>query len=399
MKFKLKFAAWGLLPLLVLAHFSHHLLAALLTPLLPYIRDSFSLDYMQAGLLVSALTLSYGLSQLPGGWLADRFGPRLLITVGVSGVALLGLLVGLAPTYLVMLCLLVLLGILGGGYHPAASPIVSASVSAARRGRALGLHQIGGSASFFLVPLLAVAIAASLGWRGAFISLSLPLIAFGIILYVLLGRRGFTGTQAGSEISGLVTVVPDGRRRLVVFTVIGIAVQVLVFTVISFIPLFIVDALGAGEAAAATLYALIFSGGIWAGPLGGYLSDRFGKVTVMVTVSLLAAPAIFLLSLVSYGAGLVMVLLVIGIIQFITMPVSEAYIITHAPAKNRSTVLGIYYFASRGGPGVVAPLLGDLIDTYGFGVGFNVIGGLMLAFALGGALFFLKKTAPAASPL
>jgi len=118
-----------------------------------------------------------------------------------------------------------------------------------------------------------------------------------------------------------------------------------------------------------------------------------------VTVSLLAGPAIFLLGLVSYGAGLVVMLLVIGICQFITMPVSELYIITHAPAKNRSTVLGIYYFASRGGPGVVAPLLGYLIDTYGFVVGFNVIGGLLLAFALGGALFFLKKAPPSISPL
>jgi len=56
-----------ILPFLVLAHFGHHLLVALLVPLLPYIRDDFVLDYSQAGWLVSAFTLSYGISQLPAG--------------------------------------------------------------------------------------------------------------------------------------------------------------------------------------------------------------------------------------------------------------------------------------------------------------------------------------------
>ncbi|MDP7525779.1 MAG: MFS transporter, partial [Dehalococcoidales bacterium] len=58
----------------MLAHFSHHLIAALLQPLLPFIRDDFALDYTQAAWIVSAYTLAYGFSQLPGGWLADRIG-------------------------------------------------------------------------------------------------------------------------------------------------------------------------------------------------------------------------------------------------------------------------------------------------------------------------------------
>src|SRR3989304_1073092 len=128
----------GLVPLFVLAHFSHHLIAALLQPLLPLIRDDFKLDYTQAGWVVSAFTLAYGISQLPAGWLADRIGARLLITIGISGVAVAGLLVGLSPTYTIMVISLVVMGILGGGYHPAASPLVSASVDQNKRGRALG---------------------------------------------------------------------------------------------------------------------------------------------------------------------------------------------------------------------------------------------------------------------
>ena len=86
--------ALGLLPLFVLAHFVHHLVTALPTPLLPFIRKEFSLDYTQAGLVISAFSLAYGIGQLPAGWLADRIGNRWLITFGIVGVCLI--LAGLA---------------------------------------------------------------------------------------------------------------------------------------------------------------------------------------------------------------------------------------------------------------------------------------------------------------
>jgi MFS family permease len=82
------------------------------------IRDDFKLNYTQAGWVVSAYTLAYGLSQLPAGWMADRVGARLLMAIGISGVALTGILVGLSPSYTLMVVFLVLMGIIGGGYHP-----------------------------------------------------------------------------------------------------------------------------------------------------------------------------------------------------------------------------------------------------------------------------------------
>jgi len=76
----------------------HYLLGALLTPLLPFIRDEFVLDYTQAGLLLSVYSWAYGISQLPAGYLANRVGLRLIMTIGISGVAVVGLLVGLSTS-------------------------------------------------------------------------------------------------------------------------------------------------------------------------------------------------------------------------------------------------------------------------------------------------------------
>ena len=274
-----------MLPLFVLAHFSHHLVTALLIPLLPYIRNDLSLTYTQAGWLVSANSIAYGISQLPAGWLADRIGPRLVLTIGVAGVGAAGLLIGLAPTYVMLALSLVLLGMAGGGYHPSAAPLVAASVEAKNRGRALGLHQIGGGGSFFLAPLIAAGIASAFGWRGTFLALCVPSIAFGIVFYILLGRLGYAKKAEQSTFTSHAEIAPSPRRlrRLVAFVILGTASMVLVYSTISFIPLFIVDHFGgiSNEAAAAIL-SLVFFGGLWAGPLGGYLSDRLGGVPVLL---------------------------------------------------------------------------------------------------------------------
>lgn len=353
--------------------------------MLPLIRDDFNLDYTRAGWVVSAFTLAYGISQLPAGWLADRIGARLLIAIGISGVALCGILAGISPNYFVMAIFLVAMGILGGGYHPAASPLVSESVEAKNRGRALGLHQIGGTASFFLTPLIAVGIATLFGsWRGSFITLSLFTFVFGIILYVLLGRRR-DGRQSINESPANHPETPTAASRisrLIPFIILGIVTQIVTFSTLSFIPLFAVDQFNTSEEVGGALLAIAQFAGLWAGPFGGYLSDRIGKVPVMLFVSLLAGPAVFLLSLVSLNWSVYLVLLILGMSQYAAMPITESYIITHSPERNRSTILGIYYFASRGGPGLLMPAMGWLSDHYSFATSFSLVGAAMLVIVI-----------------
>lgn len=372
-----------MLPLFVLAHFSHHLMMALLSPLLPFIRSDLSLSYTQVGGLLFAYNLSYGISQLPAGWAADRLGPRIMLTAGVAGVAFAGLLIGFSPNYIVLALFLVILGLMGGGYHPAASPLVSASVEAKNRGKALGIHQIGGTGSFFLAPLIAAGIASALGWRGAFLSISIPAIAFGIMFYVLLGRMRYASVarKKAADAAAAVPSEPGDLRRLSAFIVLGIASMVLVYSALQFVPLYAVDVLGASEEWGGALLSIAFFGGLWGGPLGGFLSDRLGRIPVIIAVGLVVGPAIYLLNHMSLGLGLYAVLLLMGTAMHVGMPVVEAYIISHVSPQKRSTVLGIYYMGSRGGPAITF-LLGYLIDTYQFYITFSGVAATMFIVTL-----------------
>ncbi len=383
----------GLMPLFVLAHFSHHFTAAIFAPLTPFIRDEFSLNYQQMGWIMSASNIAYGVSHLPAGWLSDRLGPRLMIMLGISGVALFAILAGLAPGYIILAVFLVMSGIMGGGYHPAASPLVAASVDKKYRGSALGLHQIGGTASFFLTPLIAAAIFQVLSWRGTIISMAIPALIIGVILFVFLSRRGYAHKAAPVTAEHHPeTGEPSGSvRRLIPFIALGVMLQVLIFGATSYTALFAVDNLGASEETGAFLFALFHFAGLWAGPVGGYLSDRIGTVPVMLTVSLVAGPTLHFLGTTSLGWSIWAVLLLLGICMYISMPVTESHIITHSPPHRRSTVLGIYYFASRGGIGLSTLVVGILADSYGFAAIFTASGAIMLGIAILCALVLLRN--------
>lgn len=384
----------GLVPLFVLAHFVHHLVTALPTPMLPFIRSEFGLDYTQSGLVISAFSLSYGIGQLPAGWLADRVGKRWLLTAGICGVAVAGILIGLSHTFLMLIVFLALMGLVGGGYHPSAAPLISSTVEPNKRGRSLGFHMIGGSASFFLSPLIAAAIAAVWGWRGSFIGLAVPTLLFGALFYVLLGHRGDNRPVGETTVSPSVPTPTQatGRvRRLAAILVLGTFTQAVLVSIISFIPLYMVDHFGINEGIAAIFVSVVYSAGIWASPLGGYLSDRIGRLPVILTGCIIVGPAIYLLNVVPYGLGIGALLLLIGAVMYIRLPVTEAYLFGQTPERHRSTIFGIYYFSNMEAGGLVIPLVGYLIDRFDFYTTLTIAGLSILAVTLACSAFLWRQ--------
>ena len=156
-------------------------------------------------------------------------------------------------------------------------------------------------------------------------------------------------------------------------------------SMMSFIPLFMVDHFGVSERIAAIFLSLIFFAGLGGSPLGGYLSDRLGRVRVTLAACFITIPVLYFINIVPYGpsgTGIGALLIVFGLLMFIRMPVAEAFIIGKTPAHNRSTILGIYYFTNMEMGAVLAPGMGYLIDNLGFQSSFNIAAGVMLAITL-----------------
>jgi predicted MFS family arabinose efflux permease len=370
----------GWLALFTIGHFSHHLLTALPVPLLPFIRDDFSLDYARAGLLVSVFSVAYGIAQLPSGWLAGRLGPRLLMGIGICGVGLIGILTGLSAGYTMLLVMMGLMGVLGGGYHPSAPPLVSTTLPPENRGRALGVHAIGGSAAYFVAPLIAAATAAAMGWRSSFLILAAPTLAFGVLLYFLMGRRKTTRTQGeGAGNCQIIERKSGNRANLLAFMALSSIVTILYTALMAFVPLMLVDHFDLSEAAAALFVSIVYFTGIFANPGAGVLSDRIGRIPMLLAAAIIFIPILFFLDRLPAEWGIALGLVIIGCLIAMTQTSSESHIVGNVAEKDCPSVLGVYYFVNMAGAGLVTPFLGALIDGHGLRFSLSVLAFIVAA--------------------
>ncbi|HEX7474938.1 MAG TPA: MFS transporter [Dehalococcoidales bacterium] len=382
------------LPLYVFAHFSHHLLTALPGPLLVFIRPYYGLNYSQSARVTTAFAMAYGLSQLPAGWLADHWSRKILLGFGILGVAATGILVGLSPNYVMLMVFLVLMGIAGGGYHPASTPMISNSVPPQKLGRALGIHASGGSSSFFIAPIVAAGIANFWGWKMAFIVLSVPTAIFGVIFFSLL-RKQMDREKAEKASHPQVELpeekpLPGQKRRLIAFMVLTVVAGGMAGSIAPFLPLYFTDHLGLSQAAAASIPAISNSAGLWAPVAGGFLSERIGKTPIILVTYLVGGIFIFLYGVLPWGFGYGALLLVMGIMSYLRMPVSESLIISLTSPKHRSTIYGIYYSSTQQAASLLALVMGFLIDTYGFKTVFNLTSGVVVGVTLVASIFLWR---------
>ncbi|MBI3973121.1 MAG: MFS transporter [Chloroflexi bacterium] len=354
------------LPAFIFAHFAHHVGTGGLAPLLPLIRQAFELDYARSGLLLSAQGLALGFGQLPISALADRFSKRLMIAIGLIGVGLAGIAISLSTSFIHLIPLLVVTGLMAATYHAPAASYLAGTFSAIGRGRALGTHVIGGAVAFSAVPAIAIGVVQLTGsWRTAFLALAIAPLVAGVMMLLLTWRNPdarLDGAAAHTERAAQVKAFA-ALKAIGPLVAVALAEQLLTASMFAYIPLFLVDRHGVAENRAGLFIALITGIGIIAAPLGGALSDRFGRAPVLVTATASVGPLILLFAYVPFGWPIVVVLLLYGLSMNTRLPVLESLFADAIPAQRRSTVLGLYYFIGQETASVTTPLVGRLIDV------------------------------------
>ena len=137
------------------------------------ISSEYGLGNQRLGWIFSAFLIGYAGFQVPAGWLASRFGPRLVITLGVVWWGVATALTTLIPPGISQAVLL-LIGIrfaLGAGeavIYPAANQFVARWVPVEERGFINGLIFAGVGAGSGLTPPLLAWFILHHGWRSAF---------------------------------------------------------------------------------------------------------------------------------------------------------------------------------------------------------------------------------------
>jgi len=361
-----------LLGTITAAHFSHHVANSLLNPLLPLIRTAFGLSYAESGFAVSAFSIASGLANAPWGVLADRVGSRVVIVGGLFLMGAASLALATAGSYWQLLALLIVLGIVSGSYHGPAAALIARTFSPRVRGTAMGIHITGGHLSFFAAPALAGILATATGtWRTPYIWFAAAPIVFGALLWFVAPH--FRERAAAGDRFAAFREIRQVFRDVGPVVSLSIAFQFGIAALLAFLALYLVDARGLSPALAAIFFGVPQLVGVIGAPLGGFLSDRFGRRTVMIGGLALMGPSVYAVTAVP-NEGLLLALVVFGLLWSMRSTVTETLVLDSAPPGRRATVLGGYYLLNAHVGGIGAPLFGFLAEAVGLATAFSWIG-------------------------
>ncbi len=156
----------------------------------PAIVREFHLDNVQFGWVLSAFLIGYALFQTPGGALADRTGPRTVISLGVVWWAIFTSLIavlhpGMASLLTLLLLTRFMLGIGEAVVYPSCNAIVASWIPSPERGKANGIIFAGvGLGGAFTSPFISYLIV-NYGWRTCFLMSALLGLIVGAVWYFL----------------------------------------------------------------------------------------------------------------------------------------------------------------------------------------------------------------------
>src|SRR5210317_2126065 len=184
------------------------------TIILPAMKDGLQFNYTQLGLLGTGNFLGYLAMAIIGGFLASRFGTRLVITFAVILMGITMILTGLSQSFGFAFTMRLLTGLGSGASFVPAMALGSAWFTAKNRGFATGIVSAGIGIGTFISGLIVPPILSAFGpngWRFSWYILGGAVLVVSGIIYVFIRSRPEEKglQQVGAEETEPISPVPS----------------------------------------------------------------------------------------------------------------------------------------------------------------------------------------------
>ncbi len=339
---------------------------------------SLSMSPATFGLILSAFGVGHLVMQLPGGYIADRWGAKPMLVAGPLLWALFTGSTALTVTVVGLWAVRAALGASEGLFATSTSKVLGESFPSKERARALAISNTAVPLAPALAGPLVGVLVAGYGWQAMFGAIAIPSVLAAIACYVLVpsGRPTLRATPSGSDPhASFASVLKQPGLWLASLGGFGFIVANWGFT--GWMPSYLalqrhvrLQSLGA---VSSIPYIFGFFGILVGGTLGsGWLYHRR---LLLISGACLGAG---LSLLVAYRADGVPYSLAglsgAAFFLFCTQPPLSSIVLDLAPERYRASYQGVYNTIIQSG-GIVAPaLIGWLISRTGsFAAGFGVM--------------------------
>jgi sugar phosphate permease len=250
----------------------------------PLIKTDLGLSNTQLGLAFSAFAIPYALFQLIGGWIGDKFGPRLTLSACCALVGLSTMLTGAASGFVSLFALRLALGFAQGAAFPTATRAMSTWIPARAWGFSQGITHSFGRIGNALTPPLMAGLLLFVTWRRSFVILGFASL-FWVVAWAWYFRndpRDHPAIAAGDlaalpEFSSRTRpVIPWLRlaRRILPVTLVDFCYGWTLWLFLSWIPAFFFENYHLNLGASAMYSAGVLLAGVIGDTVGGIATDR-----------------------------------------------------------------------------------------------------------------------------
>jgi MFS transporter, FSR family, fosmidomycin resistance protein len=271
---------------LSVCHLLNDMNQSLVPAIYPILKQSYSLDFGQIGLITLAFQLTASLLQPVVGMVTDRRPQPFSLPIAM-GCSLIGLLLlSVANSYGMILFSAALVGIGSSVFHPESSR-VARMASGGRYGFAQSLFQLGGATGSSIGPLLAAFIVVprgqgSIAWFSAAALLAIVILANVSLWYA---RHPAMAVRRGRRVAHVVPPSPLKRSTVIfafsILLVLLFSKNVYTASLSSYFTFYLIDRFGI-SVQSAQLHLFVFLGAVAAGTfVGGPIGDRIGRKPVI----------------------------------------------------------------------------------------------------------------------
>jgi FSR family fosmidomycin resistance protein-like MFS transporter len=369
------------------SHFLNDTMQSLIASIYPILKDSYSLDFAQIGMITLAFQFTASLLQPLVGHFTDKKAQPFSLAIGMGSTFFGLLLLSVAGQYSVILIAAALVGLGSAVFHPESARIARLA-SGGRYGFAQSVFQLGGSFGTSMGPVLAALIVVPFGQPSIAWFSSIAFLAI-VILWRIgkwykpqIAARKFTPVERHPD-------APSSRRVMVALAVLVALLfskQLYVSSLSSYYIFYLIDKFHVSTQTA-QLYLFVFLAANAVGAFfGGPLGDRFGRKYVIWFSILGALP--FSLALPYAGLfGSAVLTIFIGLI--ISSATSSIIVFAQELMPHRfGMISGMFFGVAFGIGGLGAAVLGRVADHMGIGFVYQVCAFLP---AIGLLALFLPK--------
>jgi FSR family fosmidomycin resistance protein-like MFS transporter len=359
-----------LLALLAVGHLVIDVNQGALLAILPFLREAFALSYTAAGTIMLVANLTSSVIQPLFGYLSDQTSRRWLLPLSVflSGLGLA--LTGVAPSYAVVLVLVVITGFGIAAYHPEGFKTAS-HVAGERKATGLSFFSIGGNVGIALGPPTITALVTGFGLAGSLGMLLPSLVVTALLAASLPALSGpAPGPARARAVSDRETMAGAMALLILVVTLRSWAQLGL----ITFVPFFYIDSLKVDPRLVGPLLFVFLGAGAVGTLVGGPLADRWGPRRFMLITFFLAAP-LAVGFLFARGPWAFLLLGATGFMLVSTFSVSVVLGQAYLP-RNLGMASGLIVGFAIGAGGVGVALLGWVADHWGLPLTLGLTAGM-----------------------